>query len=168
MRIRTMAGAAAAGAALATGAGLLAAPAQAAPAEPAQAAQPRGDAGARGKDCSIIGCSEVENFSGRKVRIGRDWCGAGSNGTVKNGTTACDGHTGSHPEKWLQKGHHSGWEGYFADTDTFGIIKGCTMKVQWNRDGSEGGDMKTYKASRHNRWVKVADNYDVDIESYKC
>lgn len=169
MKIGTIAGAVATGAAIATTAGLASAPAEAAPRPaPAPAATAgTGNPATRGEDCTFF-CSEIENFSGRSVRIGRDWCGPGGNGTVKKGTTACDGYSGDHPERWLKNGEHSGWDGYFNDTDTFGIIAGCTMKVQWNKDGSEGGDFKTYKAVNYNRWVKVGGDYDIDIESYKC
>ncbi|MGP3984418.1 hypothetical protein [Streptomyces sp. KR80] len=171
MRFSTITGVITAGALALPVASLASVPAHAAAsaAARAKAAQvsptaPDGALGAQG-GCSWFGCSEIQNLSRRNVRVARDWCGSGRNGAISNrsrGPQTCS----RNKYKWLKPGQHS-YTSAFKDTDSFRVGRGCKMKVQWNTDGQENGRFKTYRPSR-TIWVKVSDNYDIDIESYRC
>lgn len=123
------------------------------------------EASSRGPDCgpSTGGCSEIQNWSDRNVRVGRDWCG---NGTVSVGGPSCGGSGTGNLYKWLRPGQHSRTSA-FKDTDTFGIIGGCTMKVQWNVDGQEDAPVSTYRPER-TTWYRVFNSNDIDVEYYRC
>ncbi|GLW64484.1 hypothetical protein Arub01_27280 [Actinomadura rubrobrunea] len=103
------------------------------------------------------------------MRVARDWCGSGGNGTVvteasRRGPLACR----TNAYKSLRPGQHS-YTSAWHDTDAFGVSGGCRMAVQWNLDGQESGPIKYYAPPRGtNYWVKVSNIYDIDIESYTC
>lgn len=118
----------------------------------------------RDKECSF-GCSEIQNRSHRNVKVGRDWCGDDPAGTVKKKKWICGEPSGKHPYQDLKPGEHS-YESAYHDTDTFRIDPGYEMHVQWNNDGEEGGPVTVYGKKDHTRWVKVANNHDIDIEAY--
>jgi len=167
MKISTLAGAATAGAG-AVMALALATPAHAQEAQGTQgAAAPSDGAAVRGSKCSVWtgGCSEIQNRSHRKVRVGRDWCGSGGNGAIRKYKAPCSGKPGHNYYKWLKPGKHS-YTSAYHDTDTFRIDAGYEMHVQWNKDGQEHGPVKVYGKKKYVRWVKVSNNYDIDIEAY--
>ena len=122
-------------------------------------------AGARGEGCSWVGCSEIQNRSHRYVKVGRDWCGDDPAGTVKKKKWVCGKPSSKHPYDNLQPGEHS-YKSAYHDTDTFRIDPGYEMHVQWNQDGQENGPVSVYGKKSYTRWVKVADNHDIDIEAY--
>ncbi|MDA3644772.1 hypothetical protein LZ318_24375 [Saccharopolyspora indica] len=119
----------------------------------------------RGQECGWGGCSEIQNRSHRDVKVGRDWCGDDPAGTVKKVKWICGKPSDKHPYQDLKPGEHS-HESAYADTDTFRIDPGYEMHVQWNNDGEENGPVTVYGKKDHTRWVKVANNHDIDIEAY--
>ncbi|GAA3953800.1 hypothetical protein GCM10023085_40400 [Actinomadura viridis] len=101
------------------------------------------------------------------MRVGRDWCGSGDTGDFVKYRPSCSGQSGHNYYKWLRPGKHS-YTSAYKDTDTFAIMAGCTMKVQWNKDGQEDAKVRNYAAIGYDRWFKVGNDYDIDIESYTC
>ncbi|MER7013100.1 hypothetical protein ABT324_16895 [Saccharopolyspora sp. NPDC000359] len=131
---------------------------------PAQAASPGEPVDGRGAECSF-GCSEIQNRSHRKVMVSRDWCGDDPAGAVKKKTWICGKPSDKHPYQYLEPGEHSYGSAYH-DTDSFRIDPGYEMHVQWNNDGEEDGPVTVYEKKGYTRWVKVANNHDIDIEAY--
>ncbi|NUS71897.1 MAG: hypothetical protein HOQ05_00665 [Corynebacteriales bacterium] len=117
------------------------------------------------EQCDIFGCSEIENLSTRPLRIGRDWCGASSAPSV--GGPSCRGSEGDHDHyQWLYPNEHS-YEAAWQDTDTYGVLPGCTIAVQRNEDGDEFDPIETF-ATTDETWFKVVNIEDIDLESYTC
>ncbi|MEC3891648.1 hypothetical protein [Nocardiopsis sp. LDBS1602] len=105
-------------------------------------------------------CGKISNESSRSVRIGNNWCGDES---VSVGGPSCGGSGTGSGYKWLKAGETS--SKYFKDTDTFGVIKGCTITGYW--DSWVPGSAFAYTVDK-TTWFRVRDPQHVIITGYAC
>lgn len=117
-----------------------------------------------GEVAPTLAGSTITNLSDRSLRIGRNWCGDSNAPHV--GGPSCGGTGTGSDYAWLSSGSVS-WSKWWVDTDTFGIIGGCTASAAYYTHTGRLLFVNVYTPST-TTWYKVSDVQHAIISTYNC